>query len=203
MPGNWRPRHTTGRGTAIALHCVVLHIASTQLREDETPVVPMMFDTPTPKLAMGTGPVMTPRPPRQVATPIAMPSMRELSGIVKTLTSARSLTRAVLTLQNDLCRLLRVTDALVLWIDWPRRTVWSVDGQMCGQLAELVTDVAGGGKPETMGSTLLQPIGLRPARAIVALRRPSGSIFDVTERAMITTLAAGIAPALDRLIANR
>jgi hypothetical protein len=181
----------------------VLRISSLELRDDETPVVPMVFDTPTPKLAMGTGPVMTPRPPRQVAAPIAMPSMRELSGIVKNLTSARSLTRAVLHLQSDLCQHLRATDALVLWIDWARRTVWSTDGQMFGQLAELVTEVAGGGRPETMGSTLLQPIGPRPARAVVALRRPSGSTFDATELAMIGTLASGIAPALDRLIANR
>ncbi|MBA2539188.1 MAG: hypothetical protein H0V17_06095 [Deltaproteobacteria bacterium] len=176
------------------------HFSSTRLRDDNTPIVPMVFDSPPSKLARGTGPVMTPRPPRQVATPSAMPSMRELSALATNLAMAQTFAAGANQLQRDLCKLLHVTDALCLWIDWPRRTVWNATGQVSGQLSELVTDVAGCGKRETLGSTLLQPIGPRPARAVLALRRPSGSTFDVSELAMIATLAAGIAPALDRLM---
>jgi hypothetical protein len=141
-----------------------------------------------------------PRPAR-VTTPIALPSMRELSSIARNLATAGSLVSAVLQLQHDICKLLRVTDALCLVIDWPHRTVWSTTGQLGGQISELVTDIAGSGKREMLGSTLMQPIGPSPARAVLGLRRPPGSTFDLTEQAMIATLASGIAPSLDRLIA--
>lgn len=129
--------------------------------------------------------------------------MRELSAIARSLATASSLSAAVVELQRDICKLLRVTDALCLLIDWPRRTVWSTTGKLGDRISALVTDVAGRGKREVLGSTLIQPIGPSPARAVLGLRRPSGSTFELTEQAMIATLASGIAPSLDRLITAR
>lgn len=129
--------------------------------------------------------------------------MRELAEIARSLATASSLSAAVLDLQRDICKLLRVNEALCLFIDWPRRTVWSTAGRLGERISELVTDVAGRGKREVLGNTLIQPIGASPARAVLGLRRPSGSTFDLTEQAMIATLATGIAPSIERLITAR
>jgi hypothetical protein len=128
--------------------------------------------------------------------------MRELSGMITNLATARSLAAGVVQLQRDVCKLLRVTDALVVWIDWPRRAAWSVTGRLGDQVQELVTTVAGSGRRSIVGSTLVEPLGRAPARAVLALRRSSGSTFGATDVAMIGTLAASIAPALERLIAD-
>lgn len=144
-----------------------------------------------------------PRPARVHATPLATPSISELSKIATNLATARTLAGAVIQLQRDICKLLHVTDALCLFIDWPRRSVWSTTGQLGERVSALVTDVAGSGKREIMGNAIMQPVGAVPARIVLGLRRPSGASFEPTELAMISTLAQGIAPALDRLIAVR
>lgn len=126
--------------------------------------------------------------------------MRELSRIATNLMTATSLTAAVETLERDLCRLMQLSDARCLWIDWAHRTVWSTHGLATDETRELISEVAGTGRRELANHTLLQPVGARPARAVFALRRSSA--FELTELTMISTLAFGLAPALDRLIAG-
>jgi hypothetical protein len=137
-----------------------------------------------------------------VATPVALPSMRALSAIMTNLASASSLTDAVVQLQRDVCKQLHLSDALVVWIDWPRRAAWSVTGRLGEQVQELVTGVAGTGRRSVVGSAVVEPLGLAPSRAVLALRRSSGSTFGATELAVISAIASCIAPPLDRLIAD-
>jgi hypothetical protein len=154
--------------------------------------------------------VPAPRPPPLRAarpgvltTPMRqLPAMRDLTALVRTLSDEAGLRTAIVRLQREMCSLLRLTDALCVWLDWPRRVVWSVTGRTSEQVQELVLGVAGSGRPSLLGSALLQPIGPPPARAVFAFRRSPGTTFDPGELAMISTLASGLAPALDRLIAN-
>ncbi len=142
------------------------------------------------------------RPARTLATPVGLPSMRELSRVVTNLAAATSLTAGVTQLQHDLATLLHLSEARCLWIDWGRRAVWSTSGLIGEQTCDLVLDVAASGKRELLASTMLQPAGARPARVVFVLRRPSGACFDLTELAMISTLAFGLSGSLDRLIAS-
>jgi len=149
-------------------------------------------------------PALHPRPalrPVRVATPLALPSMRELSRISTHLLAAPDLISGATRLQSDLRALLQVTDALCVWIDWAHRSAWSVSGRLGEHLQELVTEVAGSGRRELINNTLIEPVGRSPARGVLALRRPAGS-FSPTDLAMISTLVGGIAPALDRLISE-
>lgn len=131
-----------------------------------------------------------------------LPSMQDLARVATNLARASSLTDAVRGLQRDLAAVLGLTDARCLWIDWPRRAVWSAVGPVGERAGELVTDVAASGKRELVDNTLMQPVGTRPARAVFALRRGPGRTFQPFELAMISTLAFEFAPALDRLIAS-
>lgn len=128
--------------------------------------------------------------------------MRDLARVATNLAGATSLADAVRGLQRDLSTVLHLTDARCLWIDWPRRAVWSTVGPIGDRAGELVTDVAASGKRELVDCTLMQPVGTRPARAVFALRRAAGRTFQPFELAMIATLAFEFAPTLDRLIAG-
>lgn len=131
-----------------------------------------------------------------------LPSMRDLARVATNLAAATSLTDAVRGLQRDLAAVLGLTDARCLWIDWPRRAVWSAVGPVGERAGALVTDIAASGKHELVDNTLMQPVGSRPARAVFALRKSSGTTFRPFELAMISTLAFEFAPTLDRLIAS-
>jgi hypothetical protein len=146
------------------------------------PVLPVHI--PVPHLAMG------------------MPSMHELATVAKNVANASSLVAAAAQLQRDACKLLRVTNAVCIWLDWPRRIASTLDGRLGEQLEELAIDVAGSGRRSLIGSALVEPLGPPPTRMVLALRKPTGTTFDASELTIIRTLAAGIAPALDRLIAT-
>jgi hypothetical protein len=130
-----------------------------------------------------------------------MPSMHELATIARNLASATSLLPGVLTLQRDVGKLLRASDVLCIWIDWPRGIAYCSSGRVSPQVHELVTQVAGSGRRSHVGGALVEPLGAAPARAVLALRRPSGAIFTSHELTILHTLAAGLAPVLDRLLA--
>ncbi|MCW5807739.1 MAG: hypothetical protein KIT31_35630 [Deltaproteobacteria bacterium] len=129
-----------------------------------------------------------------------MPTMHDLAGVVRDLAAATDRVAGIVQLQRSVQHLLRVSDALCVWIDWPRRTASSISGRVSEQLEELVIEVAGRGRRSLMGSALLEPVGPAPARAVLALRRPTTLAFGRDELAMIGALAIGIAPALDRLV---
>ncbi len=135
-----------------------------------------------------------------VVAPPPLPSMFDLTHLARSLAAETSLVHAAASLQRAAKHLLRVTDATCVWLDWPRRTATSITGRASPQVEELVLDVAGSGRCKVLGSTIIQPIGRAPARAVLALRKTSGLTFASDELMVISTIAAGIAPTLDRLV---
>lgn len=136
-----------------------------------------------------------------MATPLAMPTMHDLATIVRNLASARSLHAGVVQLQREICKLLRVSDALCAWIDWPRRIAWTISGKLGDQVQDLVMEAGGSGRRVFLGGAVIEPLGRPPTHSVIALRKPSGISFSSSELTMIATLGAGIAPVLARLIA--
>ncbi len=124
---------------------------------------------------------------------------RDLAGIARALESERTLEAAAQRLQHEVCRALLASDALVLWIDWPLRLVFTASGRANPDVTELVLDVAGSGKRTIVEGAVIEPIGAPPARVVVALRKPQGATFSRDELAAIGALSIGIAPRFDRL----
>ena len=124
---------------------------------------------------------------------------RDLAGIARTLEGERSLELAAQRLQLEVCRALLASDAIVLWIDWPLRLVFSAGGRASATVAELVLDVAGSGKRALVEGAVIEPVGPAPARVVLALRKPQGATFSRDELAAIGALSIGIAPRFDRL----
>lgn len=124
---------------------------------------------------------------------------RDLAGIARVLEGERTLEAAVHRLQHEVCRALLASDALVLWIDWPLRLVFSAVGRAGADVTELVLDVAGSGKRTIVEGAVIEPIGAPPARVVMALRKPQGTTFSRDELAAIGALSIGIAPRFDRL----
>lgn len=149
-----------------------------------------------------SSPTLPHRRPRH-ATPRAMPSIHDLAMLARNLGASGSLQGALAQLQRDLERLFELAEVACLWLDWPNGAVLWLGGQLGEPLQTLVSNVAGSGRRVLVGSMLLEPVGPPPARVVLALRKPSGRAFTATERTVIATLAAGIAPALDRLIATQ
>jgi hypothetical protein len=194
-----------------------------------------------------------PIPPRPRATPVAMPSMHDLTSIARRLAAAPSLPSGAARLARDVGKLLRLAEVACIWIDWPHGTAHTAAGTLDAQVAELVMEVAGSGRRSLVDNTLtspgsagarstaqrcavlaspgsaarstaqrcavlaspgsagarstaqrcavlIEPLGPRPARAVLALRKPVGIEFDAAELTVIQTLAIGLAPHLDRLI---
>ncbi len=127
-------------------------------------------------------------------------AMQELTALATALATETSLHAAIVRLQRDASRILKVRDALALWIDWPHRIAWTVHGRVSHDLEETVLDTAGSGKRTALAGAVIEPLGPAPARAVLALRKPSGVAFTPSELIVIGTLATSIAPALDRLV---
>lgn len=154
------------------------------LRDSSIPI-PSLAGRPRDKIrAVGTG----------------VTAMQDLTQIVRTLAEATALRPAVERLQQDMTRILRVRDALCFWIDWPHRIAWTLGGRMHHGVEEQVIESAGSGKRTMLAGAVLAPIGPRPARAVLALRKASGMTFTPSELTVIHTLAQTIAAPLDRLI---
>lgn len=149
--------------------------------------IPSIAGRPRDKIrALGTG-----------AQPTAM---QHLTQIARSLAAETGLVPAVNRLQADAARILTVRDALCFWIDWPHRIAWTVNGRVSHDLEETVIDTAGSGKRNLLAGAIIEPVGPTPARAVLALRKPSGLAFAPNELIVIQTLATSIAPALDKLI---
>lgn len=165
-----------------------------RLRPDAVTPVELIWRVPPPVLPLPAA------RPGVMGTPFSIPSMHDLATIARNLAAESSLYWAVAGLQRDVCRLLRLTDTLCVWIDWPRQIARTITGRLGAQVHDLVTQVAGSGHRDIVGSALIEPVGPAPARSVLALRKPPGTTFGRDELVMIGALAAGIAPALDRLI---
>lgn len=144
----------------------------------------------------------TPARPGVIASGI--PSISDLTALARAIANENDFDRAARRLQFEACRLAQATEALCVVFDWPRRIAWTVQGVIGNeQVRELVAAVAGSGRRSILGNALLQPIGPTPSRAVLALRKPIGATYSVSEVAMVSALATGIAPSIDRLIAWR
>jgi hypothetical protein len=137
---------------------------------------------------------------RALGTGAQPTAMQDLTQIATTLAQETTLKAAVERLQKDACRILRLRDALCFWIDWPHRIAWTSSGRVSHELEETVIEAAGSGKRSSLAGAVIEPVGPTPARAVLALRKPSGLAFSPSELIVIQTLATSIAPALDKLI---
>ena len=129
--------------------------------------------------------------------------MQDLTAIAAALAGETSLHAGARRLQRDASRILHLRDALLFWIDWPHRMAWTVNGRVSHDLEESVIAAAGSGKRNMLAGAVIEPLGPAPARAVLALRKPSGLAFTPSELIVISTLATSIAPAFDRLIRRR
>jgi hypothetical protein len=171
-----------------------------RLRPDAVTAVELVWTVPPPVLPL-------PRPrPGVLASPLApppLPSMHELTAISVAIAAEVTFDAAALRFQREARRLTRSTEALCVGFDWPRRIAWTVHGRIANEaVKELVAQVAGSGRWSLLGNALLLPIGAVPARVVLALRRPSGSSFQLAEAAMVSALCGGVAPTFERLIAT-
>ena len=137
---------------------------------------------------------------RALGTGAQPTAMQDLTGIATGLATETTLRAAAERLQHDAARILHLRDALCFWIDWPHRIAWTIGGRVNHDLEEMVIDAAGSGKRNMLAGAVIEPVGPTPARAVLALRKPSGIAFTPSELIVISTLATSIAPALDRLI---
>lgn len=132
-------------------------------------------------------------------TPAPVVARPGAHGIAKEIAAQPTLQAAALRLARGVQTLMRVDEVHCVWIDWPRRTTRTVGGPVEDVLEDLVLQVAGSGRPYVNGGDLVEPIGRAPARAALVMRNPTP--YTPGELQMLATLAIGIAPAIDRLIA--
>jgi len=163
-------------------------------RAEAVTAVELLWKMPPPVLPLA------PAKPGVLATHAARGTpTRDLAGIARALESERTLETAAQRLQHEVCRALLASEALVLWIDWPLRLVFTASGRANPEVAELVLDVAGSGKRSIIEGAVIEPVGAPPARVVMALRKPPGAKFSRDELAAIGALSIGIAPRFDRL----
>lgn len=140
---------------------------------------------------------------RALGTGAQPTAMQYLTALASALAGEASLHAGAARVQGDACRIFHLRDALLLWIDWPHRMAWTIDGRVNHELEEAAIDVAGSGKRAFLAGAVIEPLGPAPTRAVLALRKPSGLAFAPSELTVIGTLATSIAPAIDRLIRGR
>ncbi len=97
-----------------------------------------------------------------VGAPAPRPTTAEHTAIVQLVVAAPSLAHAAHALQQAVYKLVRVTDATCVWIDWPRRTAMTVTSRASTPVEELVIEVAGSGKRASLGSVIIQPSAGHP-----------------------------------------
>jgi hypothetical protein len=93
---------------------------------------------------------------------------------------------------------MRATEVLCIVVDYARGGAWSVYGTVeSPALYELVIDVASSGQRQTIGTTVVEPIGPLPARAVLVVRRQATS-YTTAELHALSTVARTAAEELER-----
>jgi hypothetical protein len=190
-----------GDGTRIALYRHVRAPSPTSVkraRPEAVTAVELVWTMPPPVLPL-------PRPRAGVIatplTPAVLPSMHDLAQVSRAIAAEDTFTSAARRLELEARRMTRSTEAMCVAFDWARRTAWSAQGPVANQaVVDLVAQVAGSGRWSMLGNALVVPIGLAPARAVLALRRIG--TFQLAEAGLVSALAGGVAPAIERLLAN-
>jgi hypothetical protein len=190
-----------GDGTRIALFSHVRALSPTTVkraRPEAVTAVELVWTVPPPVSPL-------PRPRAGVmATPLGLaplPTMHDLAEVSRAIAAEQTFTAAARRLELEARRMTRSTEALCVAFDWARRVAWSAQGPIGNQaVVDLVAQVAGSGRWSMIGNALVVPIGGAPARAVIALRRIG--TYQLAEAGLVSALAGGIAPAIERLLAN-
>ena len=125
--------------------------------------------------------------------------MFELAEISKAIAAEVTFDAAAARLELEARKLTRSAEALCVAFDWAHRRAWTARGPIANEaVKELVAQVAGSGKWSMFGNALIVPIGRAPARAVLALRR--AGTYQLAEAGMISALAGGVAPPIERLV---
>jgi hypothetical protein len=110
-----------------------------------------------------------------------------------------ALANAVPMIEREAQRLTGATMAVCVFIGWVHRVAWTVHGHaLSHEVIELVAKVAGSGHRAVSSHTIVEPIGRAPARAVLVVRRDDG--FRAPDVVVLGTLAATVAPTIDRLV---
>jgi hypothetical protein len=196
-------------GMAVAIDLEMATTSAKRLRPEAVTSVELIWSVP-PRvmpllpakpgvLATGTNTHATPVRPAALPPTPAMPPMHELTAIAVAIAAETTFEGAALRLQREVARLTGSTEALCVAFDWPRRIARTVTGIIRSeQVTELVAQVAGSGRRSLLGNALLVPIGPGPARAVLALRRPS--VFQPLEGELVAGLANGLTATFERLL---
>lgn len=142
--------------------------------------------------------------PGVISSPLALaplPSMHDLAAVSRAIAAEETFFAAARRLEREARRLTRASEALCVAFDWARRRAWSADGEITTEaVKDLVSQVAGSGRWSMIGNALVVPIGQTPACAVLALRRPG--TFQLAEAGLVSALAGGVAPTIERLLAT-
>lgn len=189
-----RDHQGSGDGTPIAVEDDVAVTAIKRARPDAVTAVELIWTVPPPVLPLA------PARPGILASPLSsLPSMQELTDIARAISAETTFRAAALRLQREVSRLTRSAEAICVAFDWPRRVAWTADGLVASnQVKELVAQVAGSGRRALIGNALVAPIGVAPARAVIALRRATP--YRSPEIELVAGLASGVAPVFGRLL---
>ncbi|HEU4732817.1 MAG TPA: hypothetical protein VFT22_33205 [Kofleriaceae bacterium] len=128
--------------------------------------------------------------------------MLELSAATRAVAAETELRPAMAALQREARGLTRSQRATVVIIDWARQSAWTLEGSLAlGELRVIVTRVASSGLRELFDHALVAPVGNAPARAVLALWRPS-TYFEADDVALVEALTGGVAATLSRLLGD-
>ncbi len=131
------------------------------------------------------------------------PTIRDLAAAARDIGAETTFEGAARRIETEALRLTGCAEAMCVAFDWARRQARSPRGPITTpQVIELVADVAGRGRRQIIGCALLEPIGVAPAMAVLALRRRAG-VFTPTDLGSIAALAGGVAQTLQRLLTAR
>ena len=146
---------------------------------------------------------VAPRPLSPTSTAFAspLPSMLALSAATRAVASQDTLAGALAALQRQACQLTRATSATVALFEGAKRAARTADGPITSnEFRDVVTRVASRGRRELFDDALVEPIGSAPARAVLALWRPTS--FEPYDIALLAALVGGVTATVHRLLAG-
>jgi hypothetical protein len=152
--------------------------------------IPAVAPDDPPPLAAGSGAFVNP-----------LRSMLALSAATRAVAAEPDLRAAVTALQREACALTQSREATVVVFDGAARAPRTITGSITSdEFCDIVTRVARRGRREVFESALVEPIGVAPCRAVLALWRPAGAAFEPHDISLLAALVGGVAATLHRLL---
>ena len=121
---------------------------------------------------------------------VATSNEREPRSISDVLDELDTLDSAIELIQRQACRITRSAEALCIVLDWARGAAWTLHGDVEGPLRDLAQEVASTGRRQVIGTTVFEPVGALPARAVLLVRRHA-TRFSPDELAALRAVASG------------